>query len=66
MILDRFEENWAVLEREDRTTFRLPRDLLPAGVREGDVLSLTIRVDPETTAKRRETVQKELDGFFTE
>jgi hypothetical protein len=37
--IDRFEgSEWAVLQDENGRTFTVPRDWLPSGVREGDVL----------------------------
>jgi hypothetical protein len=38
--IDRFEaEDWAVLEDEQARTFRVPRQWLPTGAREGDVVN---------------------------
>ena len=34
LIIDRFEESWAVLELPDGATFNFPRSLLPEGARE--------------------------------
>lgn len=39
--VDRFEEAWAVLEDAQARTFQVPRDWLPAGAREGDVVVVT-------------------------
>lgn len=42
--IDRFEDNgWAVLEREDEETFNVPKDWLPKGASEGDVLCVKTR-----------------------
>ena len=60
VIIDRFEEAWAVLEYEG-TTFNFPRALLPREAREGDVLKLAAEVDVGTTDDRRRRV-KELEG----
>jgi hypothetical protein len=69
-VIDRFEDGgFAVLEAEDGRTFPVPRDWLPEGCAEGDVLSirpaageadtpgairLEIRRDPEATRARLE------------
>lgn len=37
-ILDRWEENWAVLEQADGSLLNIPRQELPPGSREGDIL----------------------------
>ncbi|MBC9783086.1 DUF3006 domain-containing protein [Heliobacterium chlorum] len=62
--IDRFEKNWAVIETEDGSTFSLPRSLLPAEAREGDLLLLHIEVDNEATARRREAMARTMEDFF--
>ncbi|MFO0892178.1 MAG: DUF3006 domain-containing protein [Isosphaeraceae bacterium] len=52
--LDRFEGRGkaiAVLVAEDGASLNVPRAFLPAGARPGDVLKLTLEVDPEATKK---------------
>ena len=44
-IVDRFEGERAVLERALHESLTLPRALLPAGLREGDALRVTLRDD---------------------
>ena len=40
--IDRFEDDeWAVLEDEQARTFRIPRQWVPVGAHEGDVLTAT-------------------------
>lgn len=41
-IVDRFEGDYAVVERALHETLRVPRALLPAGLREGDALRVTV------------------------
>ena len=41
----------AVLVAEDGASINVPRSLLPAGAKPGDVLALTLEVDPEATKK---------------
>ena len=48
-IIDRFEGNWAIIEYE-RQTFNLPRQLLPPEALEGDVVTISIKVDVKATA----------------
>jgi hypothetical protein len=61
--MDRFEGDWAVIEY-GRTTFNLPRNLLPPDVKEGDVVSIIISVDQTLTAERRQKAAEMMEGFF--
>jgi hypothetical protein len=55
--IDRFEEDVAVLVVDGREEL-LPRDALPAGAREGDVVDLaTGALDRESTERLREEVR---------
>ena len=51
VIIDRFEERYAIVELEDRTIVELSRQLIPHGAKEGDVIEILI--DREETEKRR-------------
>ena len=46
-IVDRFEGEYAVVERALHETLHLPRALLPTGVREGDALRVTVSAGGE-------------------
>lgn len=46
-IVDRFEGDYAVVERALHETLHVPRALLPAGVREGDALRVTVSAGGE-------------------
>ncbi|ASS77120.1 hypothetical protein CIG75_04590 [Tumebacillus algifaecis] len=63
-IIDRFEEAYAVIEFEGRSTFDLPRSLLPAGAAEGDVLRLAITIDHEETKRRQEQAEAMLQELM--
>jgi hypothetical protein len=57
--LDRFEDNKAVLVFEDgRESVVVPRGLLPADCREGDILAISCTVDRHETLKRRKEVEE--------
>lgn len=63
-IIDRFEGNWAVIEYGGET-FHLPRSLLPRAAKEGDVLQFEVRVDADTTSRRKKEMLKRLEnGLF--
>lgn len=55
-IIDRIEENFAVVELEDKKMINMPIELLPSGAKEGDVLSIT--VDKNETEARRRRIEK--------
>lgn len=64
--LDRFEgkgKSIAVLLTDDDETINLPRSLLPADARPGDVLTLSLQRDDEATralAEETRRIQQEL------
>ena len=67
LIIDRFEGEFAVCEREDKTFLNIPRKHLPKGAEEGDVIIFEngkYRIDKETTKKRRETIRKKMDELW--
>ena len=68
LIIDRFEGNIAVCEREDGTMTHLARTLLPAGAREGSVLcggaGQGYRLDPEREQERRRRIRALEDDLW--
>ncbi len=56
-IIDRFEEDMAVVELEDGEMVDIPRQVLPRDAEEGDVLVIFIDID-ETEARRRRIEDK--------
>lgn len=65
LIIDRFEEDMAVIEY-GRRTFTLPRSLLPRAAKEGDVLKLAVVLDNEATLRRKKEVRSLADEVFAE
>ncbi|MFT9846278.1 DUF3006 domain-containing protein [Aneurinibacillus sp. REN35] len=66
IILDRFEENIAVLEIEGESR-DVPRTLLPKDAKPGDVLVLTdgkYMIDEKTTDERRKAVQRLMNELW--
>ena len=66
-IIDRFEGDTAVLEREDGAMRDLPAACLPAGAKQGDVLREqggVFTVDSAATAARRENIRRKMRGLF--
>ncbi|HPZ43383.1 MAG TPA: DUF3006 domain-containing protein [Bacillota bacterium] len=64
-IIDRFENDWVILEFE-RKTFRLPRQLVPPEAMEGDVLKIAVSIDAGATAKLKENVRTLAERLFKE
>ncbi|MDK2788819.1 MAG: hypothetical protein PWP07_2064 [Epulopiscium sp.] len=62
-IIDRFEENWAVIEYGDKT-FNFPKELLPKEAKEGDVLKFDITISKKETEKRRKIIKDLADELF--
>ena len=66
-IIDRLEEGIAVCENELKKLISIPRDLLPDGLKEGDVLEEQegrfLRDEQGTEARRKEMRKKLMDLF---
>jgi hypothetical protein len=65
--IDRFEGDYAVCERLDRTMLNIPKDKLPVGAKEGDVLVIegdNIRVDSRDTATRKKSIEKLMNDLW--
>ena len=66
-IIDRFEGDYAVCEKEDRTTLLVPRSELPPQSMEGDVLVYedgVYRVDSDATQERRRRIEEKRTRLF--
>lgn len=61
-VIDRLEGNFAVLLfDEEEIKVALPRQLLPAGAREGSWLTVNLELDQERTQKQEEKIVGLLD-----
>ena len=61
VVIDRFEGDYAVCEKEDRTMMDVLRSSIPAQSKEGDVLNMedgVITIDTEETDKRRKMIEE--------
>lgn len=57
-VIDRFEGDLAVLLFEEKgLAVTLPRELLPPGSGEGDILLVSLEKNPEATREQREKVE---------
>ena len=67
VIIDRFEGNYAVCEKEDRAMIDISREKLPAGVKEGDVLDIVnekISINIQETEKRKKEREELAKGIW--
>jgi len=61
VIIDRFEGDFAVCEKEDRKMIDIKRKKIPATAKEGDVLDITndmITIDFKETEKRKKEIEE--------
>ena len=56
LVIDRFENDVAVLESEGGDSYTLSLGLLPEGAREGDWLRISLELDPDATGDARAKV----------
>ena len=67
--IDRFEEDIAILEREDQAFIEVPVSLLPEDVTEGDCLIFEDEVyikDEAETDERRTRIEKKMRTLFVD
>jgi len=67
VIIDRFEGDYAVCEKPDRTMVNIQKDRLPADVSEGDVLIIegeNIEIDAGETVERKKRINKLMDELW--
>lgn len=62
-VIDRFEENFAVVVMDDGRILNIQKSKLPVDAKEGDVivLSETIIIDYDETKRRKENTSKYLE-----
>ena len=61
VIIDRFEGNYAVCEREDRTMMDIEKDRIPMTAKEGDVLIISgncIVIDKLETELKKKKIEE--------
>lgn len=66
-IIDRLEEDLAICETEFKKLVSIPKEQLPDGFKEGDVLKEnegTFTIDQEETNGRRQEMKRKLKNLF--
>lgn len=68
LVIDRFEGNYAVCERDDKGTVNIPINQLPFDSREGDCLvpdgNGIYRIDTEATIIREQFMKDRMNRLF--
>ncbi|WP_026476246.1 DUF3006 domain-containing protein [Alkaliphilus transvaalensis] len=64
VIIDGFEEKYAVVELENRKVVDIPKELLPKGAKEGDVIEITI--NSQETKERKEKIEKLMKNLWAD
>ena len=65
--IDRFEGEFAVCEKPDRTMINIKKAKLPANAKEGDSLIIEgdkITIDAEETIKRKKHIEKLMNDLW--
>jgi hypothetical protein len=65
--IDRFEGDYAVCEKPDRTMINIKQDKLPSEAKEGDILIVegdSIKIDAGGSAKRKKVIQNLMDQLW--
>lgn len=57
-VIDRIEGDLAVLEIEGKSEVIWPVKFLPSGIKPGNILDITISLNPEAEKKQREKIKK--------
>lgn len=67
LVIDRFEGDYAVCEKEDRIMIDIEKSKLPSYAKEGDVIVLIdgkYSIDLEETNKRKKEIKKLMDDLW--
>lgn len=67
VIIDRFEGDFAVCEKEDRSIVNIEKNKLPAGAQPGDVLFLhgdQISFDLKVTKERKKHIEQMMNNLW--
>lgn len=68
LIIDRFEGEYAVCEKEDKSFVNICRDKVPEVCKEGDIIVIddgTVYSDEESTKEREKKIKELMGEVFT-
>lgn len=60
--IDRFEEEFAIVELENGEVVEIPKAILPSESKEGDIISISVEKDE--TEERKKRIQNKFDRLF--
>lgn len=63
-IIDRFEEDYAIIEGEDMDTFNLPKHMIPKDAMEGDILEIEVKLKQDDTEQRKKRIENLMDDLW--
>lgn len=65
-VVDRIENNYAVVELEDKKIINIKLDTLPKGIKEGDVINIEkcITINKEETERKKAEISKEIEDMW--
>lgn len=67
LIIDRFEGDFAICEKEDKTMINIEKAKLPSNVKEGDVIvyeNVKYSIDLKETSQRKKEINKLMDDLW--
>ncbi|MBD5544653.1 MAG: DUF3006 domain-containing protein [Lachnospiraceae bacterium] len=68
LVIDRFEENIAVCEKEDKTVIKIPKYKLPLQIKEGDFIMLDEKgvyvIAKEKTEEKKQEIHERFHKLF--
>lgn len=65
--IDRFENDYAVCEKADRTMINIRKDKIPANAKEGDILIIegeNVKIDTSETNKRKKAINDLMNDLW--
>jgi len=66
LIVDRFEDKYAILEIQEKNPliFNFPRHLLPQNAKEDSAIRFNIDIDKKDTTRRRNKIIEKVNGLM--
>ena len=62
--IDRFEDNFAVVELNNQKFINIPKEAIPKEAKEGDIIS--VQIDKEETVARKNHIQKLMNDVWAD
>ena len=62
--IDRFEGNFAVVELNDQKFINVPKEIIPHGAKEGDIID--IQIDKAETSKQKDRIEKLMSDVWAD